>query len=332
MFKWGIIGTGGIAKAFANDLQYLEGHQVKAVASRTKENATNFSLKYNKCIAYDNYEAFVQDPSLDGIYVATPNHLHLEHTLLALNAGKPVLCEKPFAMNSYEVQLMVDTARRKNVLLVEAMWARFLPHMIHVKKIVESGILGNILSLQADHGQKLTHIKNPRLWNLEYGGGALLDLGIYIVSFAHLILGKPEKIMASSTFNAKNIDTQTSAIFDYGNGTQAILNCTLSNTTPCRSVISGDQGYLEIDPIFYAPSSFKVTLNNGEVLEYLKDYSGHGLREQALEFSRCIKKGLKETPLLRHIESLQVMNSMDQIRKKVNLKFPSEKNIGLNII
>lgn len=320
-FNWGIIGTGGIANAFANDLKYLDDHHVIAVASRTKNNATKFSSNFDNCIGYDNYEEFLRDPTIDGVYIATPNNLHLEHTLLALNAGKPVLCEKPFALNENEVKTMIDASKKNNVLLIEAMWTRFLPHIKAVKTIIQNGDLGKIQTIKADHGQNLTHIKNPRLWNLEYGGGALLDLGIYVVSFAHLILGTPSKIIANSTFNKDKIDLQTSAIFHYDNGAQAVLNTTMINSTPCRAIISGDRGRLEINPIFYTPSSFTVTLNNGKSENYRSQYQGHGLREQAKEFARCVKVGLTESPLNSHKESLAVMKLMDHIRKKIGLKF-----------
>ena len=323
-FKWGIIGTGGIANAFANDLQNLKGHRVKAVASRTKLNATTFSAKFDGCVAYHHYDDFINDPDIDGVYIASPNHLHLEHTLLALGAGKPVLCEKPFAINAEEVQKMIDSSKKNKTLLMEAMWSRFLPHMKAVRSIVGNGDLGEIHTIRADHGQNLTHIKNPRLWNLEYGGGALLDLGIYVVSFAHLILGKPDKIIASSTFNKDKIDLQTSAIFKYKTGAQAILNTTMINSTPCRAIISGDKGWLEINPIFYAPTSFKVILLNGERKEYSNKYTGHGLREQAIEFAACIDKGFNESPILSHDESLQIMSTMDKIRKLIGLNLPMD--------
>ena len=324
-FNWGIIGTGGIANAFANDLKYLDNHYVKAVASRTKNNAIKFSSNFNDCKAYYDYEQFVHDSRIDGVYVATPNNLHLEHTLLALNAGKPVLCEKPFALNENEVKVMVDTAKEKNVLLIEAMWTRFLPHIKKIKTILQNGDLGEIHSVIADHGQNLTGIKNPRLWNLEYGGGALLDLGIYVVSFAHLILGTPRNIIAYSTLNKNKIDVQTSAIFKYKHGAQAILNTTMINSTSCRAIISGDRGRIEISPIFYTPSSFNVLSNDGKNKAYVHQYQGHGLREQAKEFAKCIRLGLKESPLNPLSDSLEVMRIMDHIREIVGLRFNDEK-------
>ena len=323
-FNWGIIGTGGIANAFAKDLSYLKDHRIAAVGSRTIINAQNFASKYSGCVGYASYSELVEDATLDGIYIATPQNFHVEHTILALDAGKPVLCEKPFAINTSEVELMVNTAIQNQLTLIEAMWTRFLPHIEIVRKIIESGVLGNIHTLQADHGQHLSESNKPRLWEPALGGGALLDLGIYVVSFAHLILGVPDKITAKSNFTDKGVDEQTSAIFEYKNGAQAILNTTLRNSTPCRAIVSGVNGWLEIDRTFYNPAAMRVVLHDGTKTEYPNNYKGHGLREQAIEFSRCVRSGLIESPLMPHSESIAVMRSMDEIRRKIGLHYPNE--------
>jgi predicted dehydrogenase len=324
-FKWGIIGTGGIAGEFANDLSYLNNHTVAAVGSRKLSTAQQFASKYPDCVGYASYSELVADPNLDGIYIATPQNFHVEHTILALDAGKPVLCEKPFAINTSEVELMVKTATQNQLTLIEAMWTRFLPHIEIVRKIINSNVLGNIHTLQADHGQRLSESNKPRLWDPALGGGALLDLGIYVVSFAHLILGVPDKITAKSNFTDKGVDEQTSAIFEYKNGAQAILNTTLRNSTPCRAVISGVNGWLEIDRTFYNPAAMRVVLNDGTKTEYPNNYKGHGLREQAIEFSRCVGSKLIESPLMPHEESIAVMRSMDKIREQIGLHYPNEK-------
>jgi predicted dehydrogenase len=323
-FKWGIIGTGGIAGKFANDLSYLNNHIVAAVGSRKLSTAQQFASKYPDCVGYPSYSELVSDPSLDGIYIATPQNFHVEHTILALDAGKPVLCEKPFAINTSEVELMVNTATQKQLTLVEAMWTRFLPHIEIVRKIINSNVLGNIHTLQADHGQRLSESNKPRLWEPTLGGGALLDLGIYVVSFAHLILGIPDKITAKSNFTDKGVDEQTSAIFEYKNGAQAILNTTLRNSTPCRAIVSGVNGWLEIDRTFYNPAAMRVVLHDGTKTEYPNNYKGLGLREQAIEFSRCVRSRLIESPLMPHSESIAVMRSMDQIRREIGLHYPNE--------
>ncbi|TRZ90241.1 gfo/Idh/MocA family oxidoreductase [bacterium] len=324
LFRWGIIGSGGIAHAFARDLVLLNSHVIGAVGSRDAAKALNFAGKFPGADAYGSYDELVADPEIDGIYVATPHPMHVENTLLALNAGKPALCEKPFSVNAREARLMIDTARAKNLMLMEAMWTRFLPHIQKVREILAGGVLGEIFAVEADHGQRLADYNNPRHWLPELGGGALLDLGIYPVSFAHMVLGAPQKITATAAFTEKGVDAQTSAIFDYASGAQAVLTTTMSASTPCRAVISGALGKLEIDRTFYKPASMRVIMHDGTTTEYPRDYNGHGLREQALEFARCIKAGLAESPLLTLDETYAIMKSMDKIRALIGLKYPGE--------
>jgi predicted dehydrogenase len=323
-FQWGIVGTGGIARAFADDLQYFSDHRVAAIGSRSFTTAQAFAEHYPGCTSYGSYEELVADPTIDGIYVATPHMLHMPNTILALRAGKPVLCEKPFAVNALEAEKMIATARSQNLLLMEAMWTRYLPHIQKVRHILASGVLGEIIAVEADHGQLLATLKIPRLMLPEFAGGALLDLGIYPISFAHLVLGVPSKISATATFTSDAVDGQTSAIFDYPSGAQAILTTNMIVKTPCRAVISGSEGRLEIDRTFYSPTTMRVILNDDSVTEHPNTYVGHGLREQASEFARCVREGLTESPLLTLKETHLIMESMDEIRKQIKLKYPHE--------
>ena len=321
-FRWGILGTGGIARDFVEDLKHVDAHQVVAVGSRSLNKAENFISQIPGATAYGSYEELVNDSHLDAIYVATPHPMHQQHTELALNAGKPVLCEKPFAISAIEAESMVSTAGKNGVALLEAMWTRYLPHITQVREILTSGILGEIQTVEADHGQRLADQNIPRLVDPELGGGALLDLGIYPVSFAHLVLGTPSKITASAAMTALGVDSQTSAIFDYPGGAQAIINTTMIAQTPCRAVISGLKGRLEIDRTFYNPASMRVILFDGNVTEYPNTYLGHGLREQAIEMARVVRAGLLESPLMPWKESIAVMKTMDEIRSQIGLVYP----------
>ena len=323
-FRWGIIGTGGIARAFALDLQRLPDHKVAAVGSRSLEKGHSFAAQFEDCIAYGSYEELVEDSNIDGIYVATPHTSHVSSTLLALHAGKPVLCEKPFAVNASEAKLMIDTAREKNLTLMEAMWTRFLPHIKKVRQILSDGTIGEIVSIEADHGQRLAALQIPRLMLPEFAGGALLDLGIYPVSFAHMVLGVPEKITASAAFTPEGVDGQTTAIFDYDSGAQAILTANMIANSPCRAVISGTLGRIEIDRTFYNPAPMRVVLNGDSVTDYPNDYQGHGLREQAIEFARLVRAGKKESSQLSLDETYEIMQSMDKVRELIKLRFPIE--------
>ena len=324
-FRWGILASGGIAQAFARDLSYFNNHIVAAVGSRSKESADSFAIEFPGCVAYGSYEELVNDPTLDAIYVATPHPYHVSNTVLALNAGKPVLCEKPFTINAGEAREMKAAADANGVALMEAMWARFLPHMHRVREILASGVLGDIWAVEADHGQRLSDYANPRHWEPSLGGGALLDLGIYPISFAHMVLGKPDSITSSATFTDKGVDASSTAIFSYKSGAQAILTSNMMVSTPCRATICGTLGKIEIDRTFYNPASMRVIMHDGTTTEYPTDYKGHGLREQAKEFERVVRSGAKNSPILTPDESIEIMGSLDEIRRQIGLIYPSEK-------
>ena len=320
-FRWGIIGTGGIANAFRRDLEYLVGHRVSAVLSRSMQNAESFSSTISNCRPFDDPQSFMEFSEMDAVYIATPNTLHFEQTIMALENKKHVLCEKPFAMNSGEVRSMVETSKANNVALLEGMWTRYLPHINIIRRLIKENAIGDIHSLFACHGQDLTHSNNPRLWTKGLGGGALLDLGIYVVSLAHMILGKPKNIIASSIFTKQGVDAKTSMIFTYESGALANLSCTMYDTQPNRGVISGSKGFIEIAPTFYAPTSITLNTNDGRSVSYPNDYKGHGLREQADELANCVKNNEIESQKMKHSDSIYVMESMDQIRDQVGLTF-----------
>jgi predicted dehydrogenase len=322
-FSWGILGPGGIAQAFAKDLTFLEGHTIGAVGSRSLTNAQSFANTFGGT-AYGSYEKLVEDSHIDAIYVATPHPAHHDNVILALNAGKPVLCEKPFAVNAKQAQAMVDAAAKNKVALMEAMWARFLPHYAKVREIIASGVLGPILSIHADHGQRLADQGIARLVEPQLAGGALLDLGIYPISFAHMILGNPISITSSAVMTDKGVDAQTSMIFKYDNGAQAILTTTMIEQTPCRAVVAGLDGWLEIDSTFYNPASMRVNLNDGTVTEYPSAYTGHGLREQAEAFKQIVQSGEVESKILTWKDTVDIMKSMDTVRGQIGLKYPFE--------
>jgi predicted dehydrogenase len=322
-FNWGILGPGGIAQAFATDLQKLDGHRVGAVGSRTLSNAQEFAKTFGG-VAYGSYDELISDPLIDAIYVATPHPAHKDNVIAALNAGKPVLCEKPFAVNAVEAQEMVAAAQKNKVALLEAMWSRFLPHYAQVRKIIDSGVLGQILTIHADHGQRLADQNIPRLVEPSLAGGALLDLGIYPVSLTHMILGNPTKITASGVLTDKGVDAQTSMIFDYANGAQAVLNTTMIEQTPCRAVIAGVNGWLEIDRVFYSPTSMRVTLFDGSVTHYPNTYAGHGLREQAEAFKRLVVSGQNQSEILNWKDTVDIMQTLDTVRSQIGLRYPFE--------
>ena len=314
--RWGILGTGGIARAFAEDLSQYTEMKVAAVGSRSLEKAQSFEFAENK---FGSYEELVNS-DVDAIYVATPHQLHCDNTLLALNSGKPVLCEKPFAVNANEAKQMADAAKKNNLLLMEAMWTRYLPHIQKVRELLHE--LGEIYMVSADHGQSLTQIQ--RLIDPNYAGGALLDLGIYPVSFIHMILGKPERIIARGDI-VGGVDHQTSAIFEYSNGVQATFNTNLKVKSPTVATICGTKARLELDTAFYRPTNMRIIYDDGNTIEFKNEYRGHGLREQAIYFEKMMISGKKTSELLPIAETVSIMETLDEIRSQIGLKYPFEK-------
>lgn len=320
--RWGLIGTGGIARAFARDLTRTTGHTVAAVGSRSIEKAHEFSNQYGGT-PYGSYEELVAS-DIDAVYVATPHPMHAPNTILALEHGKPVLCEKPFAVNARESSSMIATARNKDLLLVEAMWSRFLPHYRKLRELIQQGELGDIISIAADHGQNLPLPKYYRLHAPELAGGALLDLGIYPISFAYYLLGKPQSVIAKAEFTPSGVDSQTSMIFRYDTGAHANLTTTLLVKTPCTATVVGTKGTIFIDGDFYTPTSMRLKKIDGTIMEFPKQYEGHGLREQALEFASLLKDGKKESELMSHADTQSIMETMDEIRSQIALYYPFE--------
>jgi predicted dehydrogenase len=250
--------------------------------------------------------------------------MHHENSLLAMRAGKPVLCEKAFTVNANQARDLVSYSRENQIPLMEAMWSRFLPHLQEVKKLIDNGALGEITNIVADHGQFIPYERAPRLWEPELGGGALLDLGIYPLTLAHLILGSPISIHAEATLTEKKVDLNTSMLLRYANGAHALLSCTMASRGSVSAMIVGDKARIEIDGSFYAPTSFRVITRDGAVTEYPKSYQGLGLREEALEFARVVRAGEIESPLMTHQTSIELMEIMDEIRSQIGVSYPGE--------
>ena len=322
-FRWGILGTGGIARAFSEDLALLEGHSVSAVGSRTLNSAQEFAAKFPGAIAYGSYKELVRS-DVDAIYVATPHPMHRDNAMLAMRAGKPVLCEKAFTVNAAQARELIEYSRAHRIPLMEAMWTRFLPHIHAIKELIKSGALGEIHSVVADHGQYIPYSRAARLWEPELGGGALLDLGIYPLTIAHIVLGAPKSITAVATLTDKKVDLNTSMALTYESGAHATLSCTMAARGSVSAMIAGDKARLELDDYFYAPTSYRLITREGEVTEFAKNYEGNGLREEAAEFARVVRSGEIESPLMDHATSLLMMEQMDEIRAQVGVRYPGE--------
>ncbi|MES2432713.1 MAG: Gfo/Idh/MocA family oxidoreductase [Pseudomonadota bacterium] len=322
--RWGILATGWIAELFVTDLQQT-GHKVTAVGSRTAASAERFAKTFNIPKAHASYEALAADPNVDIIYIATPHPQHHAAALLALNAGKHILVEKAFTLNAAEAREITTLAAAKGLLVLEAMWTRFLPHMHRIRDIIAAGTIGEVRSITADHRQKLSDDPKHRLNDLALGGGALLDLAIYPISFTWDILGKPNSMHASATFRATGADAQVATIFHYASGAIATTLSSSDSAGPNRACVVGTKGRIEIDRVWYEPTSFRVYANDNTLLEtFNQPRIGRGMQYQAEEAEQLIAAGKVASAILSPEETVQIMQTLDQLRAQIGLKYPSE--------
>jgi predicted dehydrogenase len=313
VLRWGIIGTGGIAKIFLNDLRLIDEGEVVAVGSRSRASADAFADEFEVPHRFGTYDELVRDPDVEAVYVATPHPMHHDNVILALDQGKHVLVEKAFTMNAHEARDIVARAKEKQLFLMEAMWTRFLPHVVALRELLAADALGPIVSVEADHGQWFEPDPNFRLFAPELGGSALLDLGIYPVSFASMILGTPKRIVALVDPAFTGVDAQTSMLFGYESGAHAILTCTSRALSATRACITGEKARIEIDGNFYAPTSFTLIERSGQARRFEFPTKGRGMQYEAQEVARCIGEGLLESPLMPLDESISLMETMDAV-------------------
>ena len=313
--RWGVIGTGGIATVFAADLALTDSGRITAVGSHHLDTANGFADRFGIPNRHGDYAALVADPEVDAVYVATPAPRHLQDSLLALEGGKPVLVEKPFTMDAAQARELVGAARTAGLFLMEAMWTRFLPHIVAIRELLAQGALGEIVAITADHGQFFED-HGHRLFAPELGGGALLDLGVYPVSFASMVLGAPERVLSIVTPAFSGVDGQTSMLFGYASGAHALLTCTISAKTPTRAALVGTKARIEIDGDFYRPTSFTLVARDGGARRFEVAHTGGGLRHQADEVARCLRDGLLESPVMPLDETVSIMATMDEVRTR----------------
>jgi predicted dehydrogenase len=312
LVRWGIIGTGGIARAFARELTRTDSGTVAAVGSRSLETARAFGAGR----PHGSYEALVGDPGVDAVYVGTPHPFHHANARLALEAGKPVLVEKAFTINAAEARDLVGLAREQRLFLMEAMWTRFLPHMAEIRRMLAAGELGELVTVQADHGQWFALDPFHRLFNPQLGGGALLDLGVYPVSFASMVLGTPDRVIALGTPAFTGVDGQTSILLGYPSGAQSVINCTSAAKSPTRAAIVGTEARIEIGQRWYGQTAFDLIPRDGEPRRYEAGVPS-GLRFEADEVARCLAEGLLESPLMPLDETVSIMETMDEVLAQV---------------
>lgn len=323
--RWGILATGWIAELFVADLK-AAGLNVAAAGSRSAEKAKAFAERFAIANAHGSYEALVADPDVDIIYVATPHPHHAACAKLALEAGKHVLVEKPFTLNAPEARELVALAREKKLVLMEAMWTRFLPHMRRIHAIIDAGTLGTLRSVHAEHRQFLPSDPKHRLNAPELGGGALLDLGIYPASFACDILGVPQSVAGMARFTATGVDAEIAITMKHADDAISTSVSALDCAGPNEAVIYGSKARIEIDGIWYIPTGFTVIDYQGNVIETFEEaVESRGMQFQAFEMERLVREGRPESDLMPLDETVSIMQVLDDLRAQIGLVYPGEK-------
>ncbi|WP_432154930.1 Gfo/Idh/MocA family protein [Streptomyces tricolor] len=334
--RWGILATGGIAAAFAADLVDLPDAEIVAVASRRREPAEAFAERFGVARAYGDWESLAADPEVDVVYVATPHSAHRAAAGLCLEAGRNVLCEKPFTLNLREAEDLVALAREHDRFLMEAMWMYCNPLVRRLKALVEDGAIGEVRTVQADFGlagHLLPGARNGvlpsghRLRDPALGGGALLDLGVYPVSFAQLLLGEPDGITASAVLSEEGVDLQTGALLSWESGALAALHCSIAGGTAVTASVTGTRGRIDVPSGFFHPDRFVLHRDGRDPEEFAADPADGprtSLRHEAKEVMRALRAGGKESPLVPLEGTLAVMRTLDAVRERIGVRYPGD--------
>ncbi|WP_347402499.1 Gfo/Idh/MocA family protein [Corallococcus macrosporus] len=321
VLRWGVLAPGRIAGGFVWALHRHTDQRVQAVASRDPERAARFASQYGIARVHGSYEQLVADPDVDIVYVASPHSEHKRQALLAIAAGKHVLVEKPLALNAAEARDIARAARAANVFAMEALWSRFLPQTLLIERLLRDGVLGDIRLVAADFGGRFDFDPEGRVFNPALGGGALLDIGIYPIWLAHLVLGPPPHVHATGSLAQTGVDGQAALVLTYPQGAQALLHTTLFAETPQEAVIAGTHALLQIDSRFFTPGGFTLKAARSDQRLRWTDASGlhgsEGLAWQAAAVALHISEGRTESPLHPLEHSVALLETIDAARAQL---------------
>jgi predicted dehydrogenase len=313
--RWGVIGPGTIATQFAHAVDQLDDGEIVAVASRSAERARAFAGRFAIRSAYDDARALVEDPTVDAVYVATPASRHAADTLLAVEARKAVLCEKPFALDAAEAQAMVDAARARRTFLMEAMWSRFLPAYRALVDLLGEGRIGEPLLVEGDFGYRTAVDPADRHFDPALGGGALLDLGVYPVQLCTLVLGVPERVAAEGVIGETGVDEQVAAVLHHPGGRLGVVKAALTVPLACEARIAGSDGWIDVPAFMHCPHWLDVGGPSPERID--AGYEGEGLRFEVAEVHRCLADGLTESPGMPLDETVAIAGVLDAVRAQL---------------
>ncbi len=327
--NWGILGLGKVAEKFAADLLLSKDAKLAAVASHDKTKAKAFANNFHATYSYDSYDALVQNPEIDVVYIATPHSFHFEHTMLCLKNGKSVLCEKPMGMNFGEVNAMIAEATKRNLFAMEAMWTRFIPATERLIHLLQEKTIGEISYIRADFGFKSTAAPESRVFNKALGGGALLDIGIYPLYLSLITLGIPSAIKAVARKTNQGVDSFSAQLLSYANGAKAILESTTEADTPVEATIYGSKGTIRLFSRFHHCERIAIQLHE-ETEEIIHiPYVGNGYFHEIEEVNQCMFAGAKESTKMPHQMSLNLIKLMDEIRKQTDLHYPADEKFNI---
>jgi len=323
-FRWGIVGPGNIAENFAKSIAAVDNAEISAVASRNADRAADFAGRYTIAHTFDNYQKLAEDGNIDAVYIATPASLHYEHIKLFINAGVPVLCEKPFTINQQQTDELFALAKQKNVFLMEAMWTPFLPIYRTVDQWLDEGRIGAIKSMQSSFGFAIARERSQRLLSKELGGGVLLDMGVYNVAISQYLLNKfPQKIQAFGHIGSTGVDEMVSANLDYGDGVCSQFICSFHTRLRNDFTISGEKGEIKVHPMFWFNGAASLTVGDEETV-VRKACRAEGFEYEIEHAMACIQRGDIESPLMNHKRTAETMAIMDEIRTQIGMKYDSE--------
>ncbi len=323
--RWGVLGPGGIAHTFASAVREGTRSEVVAVGSRDRDRASVFARRHGVARSHGSYAALVEDADVDAVYVATPHSEHREHALLALAAGKPVLVEKAFARSLAETEEVLAAARGAGLFAGEAMWSRYLPHYDVVRRTIDAGALGDLVLVQADHGQRLWPGGPQRLSDPALAGGALLDLGVYPIAFADHVLDPLGDVASRGTLSPEGVDVTVGVTARAGE-TLARMTCTMAAATSCTASVAGTEARIELTGRFYSPdTTVRLIAPDDRLLDtWEADPSTHGFRYEVAEVARALAEGRTEPWSVPWDATRRVMGVMDEVRRQVGVSYPGE--------
>lgn len=322
--RWGILATGGIAAAFVADLALLPDAEVVAVGSRRLDSAKAFATVHGIPRAHGSWAELAADPDVDVVYVATPHSAHHAATQVCLSAGKPVLCEKPLTLDRASAAELVAMARERGLFLMEAMWTRTLPAIRRMRELVADGAIGEVTAVHADFGIAGPFPPTHRVRARELGGGALLDLGVYPVTIAHLLLGVPKRISAQATLTPEGVDGNTAMIFGYEGGALATLHCGIEGAGPVSATVVGTRGRITVPEDFYRTTGLTV-VRDGQVEQVTFPREGNGMGYEAEEVMACLADGRVESELVPLSTTLEVMGILDEVRSMIGVTYAVDR-------